>query len=562
MVKVFYTIATRIFFRDPQFVAFTVSGLAISFVVSFILWQHASYELKSDSFHPGADRIVRTGLVMRWTDDQSTWESVMLGINAPGLVKAVAATYDEIEDYTRIFHQSNFNADLIEDHGKEVVLTAKSKSFAEAKIVYADANLFSFFNIPLLEGYAESVLTDSNAVVISKRIAVKYFGDMPAVGNKFLLNNAIPLVVTGVFENLPHNTHLSFDVAISSKRLKKRYDDKLQITVGGPHCYYKLKSGVDTNTFNQNVNTKSAELLRTAMYENRYRTLEMFFQPLQEIAFSFHRLDQHNPKSKYLLKVVRSSVWIILIIGLVNYINLMISSHGFRLKELAVKKTSGASFRDFSMQFIFESSLVHGVALVLAMVIMVLIKSPAEHLLDFYIPRLNDLSIGIVATTAIVFILSVLLTGLYPAVSFFKIHTGRLFKLARVYNTDSILIKILSVFQYAIAIVMTQRLHGGHAASGDQRAAFAEDQALHRLVVGGDAVDGQVAAGAGRLGHLPFGGLYAGQQRQLAVFVGVHADAEVDLGGVGVGIELFVQAQDRITGGHFDGGKQGHRRTS
>ena len=110
MVKVFYTIATRIFFRDPQFVAFTVSGLAISFVVSFILWQHASYELKSDSFHPGADRIVRTGLVMRWTDDQSTWESVMLGINAPGLVKAVAATYDEIEDYTRIFHQSNLTA--------------------------------------------------------------------------------------------------------------------------------------------------------------------------------------------------------------------------------------------------------------------------------------------------------------------------------------------------------------------------------------------------------------------------------------------------------------------
>src|SRR5688572_31437949 len=125
MVKVFYTIATRIFLRDPQFVVFTVSGLAISFVVSFILWQHASYELKSDSFHPGAERIVRTGLVMQWTDDQSSWEEVMLGINAPGLVKAVACRYDEdIEDYTRIFHQSNFNAELIVDHGKQVILSS------------------------------------------------------------------------------------------------------------------------------------------------------------------------------------------------------------------------------------------------------------------------------------------------------------------------------------------------------------------------------------------------------------------------------------------------------
>src|SRR5688572_16078360 len=134
MFKVFYTIALRIFFRDPQFLVFTVCGLAISFVVSFILWQHASYELKSDSFHPGAGRVVRTGLVMRWTDDQSSWEEVMLGINAPGLVKAVATKYDEIEDYTRIFHQSNFNAELIADHGKQVVLSSADKSFAETKI--------------------------------------------------------------------------------------------------------------------------------------------------------------------------------------------------------------------------------------------------------------------------------------------------------------------------------------------------------------------------------------------------------------------------------------------
>jgi hypothetical protein len=77
------------FFRDPQFVAFAVSGLEISFVVSFILWQHASYELKSDSFHPGAERVVRTGLVMRWTDDQSSGEKFCLGIYTPGLVKAV-----------------------------------------------------------------------------------------------------------------------------------------------------------------------------------------------------------------------------------------------------------------------------------------------------------------------------------------------------------------------------------------------------------------------------------------------------------------------------------------
>ena len=190
------------------------------------------------------------------------------------------------------------------------------------------------------------------------------------------------------------------------------------------------------------------------MYENRYRTLELFFQPLSEISFSFHRLDQHNPKSKYFLQMARTSAWIILVIGLVNYINLMISSHGLRLKELAVKKTSGASFGDFCKQFIFESALIHGIALVLAIIIMILIKIPAEHLLDFYIAPWNDLSISVLFTTVCVFFLLLLLTGLYPALIFFKIHAGRLFRLARVYSTDNNLIKILSVLQYGIAIVM------------------------------------------------------------------------------------------------------------
>ena len=211
---------------------------------------------------------------------------------------------------------------------------------------------------------------------------------------------------------------------------------------------------MDVEEFRQRVNTTSTDLLRKAMYENRYRTLELFFQPLSEISFSFHRLDPHYPKSKYFLQMAGTSAWIILVIGLVNYINLMISSHGLRLKELGVKKTSGASFSDFRKQFIFESALIHVIALVLAIIIMILIKTPAERLLDFYIARWNDLSISVFFTTVIVFFSLVLLTGLYPALTFFKIHAGRLFRLARVYNTDNNLIKSLSVLQYGIAIVM------------------------------------------------------------------------------------------------------------
>ena len=182
--------------------------------------------------------------------------------------------------------------------------------------------------------------------------------------------------------------------------------------------------------------------------------LNYFFSRFLKFLFHFTGLTSIIRNRNIFYKWRATSAWIILVIGLVNYINLMISSHGLRLKELAVKKTSGASFSDFCKQFIFESALIHGIALVLAIIIMILIKTPAERLLDFYIARWNDLSISVFFTTVSVFFLLVLLTGLYPALTFFKIRAGRLFRLARVYNTDNNLIKILSVLQYGIAIVM------------------------------------------------------------------------------------------------------------
>jgi len=102
-----------------------------------------------------------------------------------------------------------------------------------------------------------------------------------------------------------------------------------------------------------------------------------------------------------------------------------------------------------------------------------------------------------------------------------------------------------------------QGLHGGHAAFGQQGRAGAEYQPLHGLVVGGDAVDGQVALGLGRLEQLLLGRRHALQHRQLALVVEIDADAEVDLGRVGVGGKLFVEAEDGVARRHLDGGEQG-----
>jgi hypothetical protein len=103
-----------------------------------------------------------------------------------------------------------------------------------------------------------------------------------------------------------------------------------------------------------------------------------------------------------------------------------------------------------------------------------------------------------------------------------------------------------------------QRLRRHDAAGGDQRRVVAEQQFLHRCVVDGDTFDRQIAARQRSFDACLFRFADGAQQRNLAFFVGVHADTQVDLGGARVGIEGFVQAQNRVTGSKFDGGEQRH----
>jgi putative ABC transport system permease protein len=454
MLRSFVTITARIFQKEPWSLLLTVLGLALGLAVAFILSQHAVHELDSDSFRKDANRIFRAGLVMRWADDQLTWEETRLGINTPGLVKQISERYPEIEDFTRILHQSNFNYELIPDHGKQIIISANNQSSVETSVVYADSNVFSFFGISLVAGDPVAALHDSNNVVLSESKARKYFGTTQVTGMTLLLNDTIPLRVSGVFEDLPQNTHLDFDFVISSKRVRLIYDDKLEVSVGGPHAYFKLRDTVDATAFAERVNRECGALLGSAMYNNKFRTLSLYLQPLLDVPFSVNHLDTHHPESRYFLHVLRYAALAIILVGVINYINLMIAMTGFRLKELAVRKTAGASFWHFLWQFTFDALLVHLIALGFTLIILLVIKTPARLLLNFYVPGLTEIRAHVWITILMILVFSIFFSGFYPAHVFFKRGINRLFRFARVYTSENLPFRVLGIFQYSSALVM------------------------------------------------------------------------------------------------------------
>ena len=81
----------------------------------------------------------------------------------------------------------------------------------------ADPNFLQFFSYPLLRGNKASVLSRPDGAVISAAVAKKYFGDENAIGKRLFVDDDIKghnFIVTGVMQNVPHNSHLQFDILL------------------------------------------------------------------------------------------------------------------------------------------------------------------------------------------------------------------------------------------------------------------------------------------------------------------------------------------------------------
>jgi putative ABC transport system permease protein len=220
-------LAFRLLLRNPFFTIINMLGLSVGFAVFFVLWQYSQNELKSDQFHKDYDQIYKLGEIRRWTDDGTTWQESIMGVSAYHLSDLIGK-YTPRTEQTKFFGQQNFKAPML-GHGVEVMMSyidekATRNSFLETKMVYAEPNFFSFFSLSLTQGNPQNVLKYPDAVVISEATARKYFGLNDPIGKTLLLNDSIALSVTGIFKNLPHNTHLDFDIVISTERIRKQLD--------------------------------------------------------------------------------------------------------------------------------------------------------------------------------------------------------------------------------------------------------------------------------------------------------------------------------------------------
>ncbi len=193
MLKNYLTIAIRNILRHKTYSFINIIGLAVGMAAFILILLFVGHELSYDRFHENAERIYR---LLRVSEIHGKTDT---GYHLPApLLPSLAQEFPEIASFIRV-----------ERLGKKSV-TYQEQSFIEDQFILADPAFFQVFTFPLVRGNPDAVLNDKYSVVITENTAVKYFGKEDPLGKTLTLDNRFDLIVTGVAQDVPHNTDIPF----------------------------------------------------------------------------------------------------------------------------------------------------------------------------------------------------------------------------------------------------------------------------------------------------------------------------------------------------------------
>ena len=353
MIKNLFLIALRNFKKDKWYNLLNILGLTIGISFSLFLIFYIRDELNYDRYNKKADRIYRIVSYIQERDKNTNWTITQFPLG-PTLKK----DFPEVEEAVRFAPR------------ERTLFKNGNNNYYETRLYYADSNIFRIFTIKFVEGNANA-LNQPNSIVISRSLAEKYFGKNVSAVGKTLRTVYDLYKVTGVFEDIPRNSHLRYDMLISMSSLKNN---------GGENwgnfnyfTYVLLKPGARA----QNLNKKLEQIYHKnvePIFSQFNVKMRYDVQPITEI--HLHSRLEREPEelgSMSYIWIFSAVAFFMLLIACINYMNLTTARSARRAKEIGIRKVTGSSRRQLILQFLSESVLTAFVAVLLSSVLVILL---------------------------------------------------------------------------------------------------------------------------------------------------------------------------------------------
>jgi putative ABC transport system permease protein len=445
MIKNYFKIAWRNIIRQKAYSAINIVGLAIGIAACLLILQYVAFELSYENFQVNKDRVYRV--------QQDRYDKGKLSTQWAAGAYAVGNSFKdaipEIEDYVKVKENGRVTTDV------------SNQALKIEKVYFASGSFFNIFTYPLIAGNKNSALKEPFTAALSETTAKKIFGTTNVIGKPLELNRNSSYKITAVYKDAPVNTQLKPDLLLSYATFVKWTTDT---SGNGPETawqwdgcltYLLLRSDADPAA----VEKKFVPVVDkfTAEDMKKYNAAVSYhLQPLTDIHLYSHYMmepgENGDGKTVYLLLGI---AFFIAIIAWVNYINLATARAVTRAREVGVRKAVGSQRRQLIIQFLSESAVLNGIALLLALLIVIIAIPGFNRLsgqqLSFSLFSRPDFWLGLIG----LFLVGIFFSGLYPAfvLSGFKPVEVLKGKMGTT-KQGSLLRKSLVVFQFAASLFL------------------------------------------------------------------------------------------------------------
>ena len=425
MFRNYLKITVRNILRHKLYSFINIAGLAVGMFCFLLIFLWVNYENSYDRFHENHKDLYQVVFEYhsKEGDVRLTWS------HASALGVVLKNDYPEIKNVTRSLDW-------------EMTLGTEDDFFLE-EVNFVDPSFLEMFTIRFIDGDPKSALSQPNSILLTESVAAKHFPVEEAVGKEIRLAGNTDLIVTGVIEEMPKNSHFK-SMCLIPLSLGGTFGWNLEAWGAQNYrTYIQLHENVSSDLVGQKIKN---------IYQNYNPdriSSKVSIRPITKI--HLHDLDGGGPITYvYIFSILAV---FILIIAIINFMNLSTARSSLRAKEVGVRKTIGANRVQIFKQLLGESIILAFVAVLFAGILVRLFLPRFNRLVEAQIQFNLDVKwILLLIGTAV---LTGLLSGSYPAMALSSFPIIRVIK--GVLNPKGGMPgirKFLVTFQFAISIFM------------------------------------------------------------------------------------------------------------
>ncbi|MCZ6701848.1 MAG: ABC transporter permease [Ignavibacteria bacterium] len=437
MLKSLIAITFRNLVKNKAYSLINIIGLSLGLSTCFVIVSFVRYELSFDNFHVNKDRIFR--VVPKVENNGQYYDQVLTNT---AIAIRLKENFAEVESAVR------FGPFQTPD-----ILEFEDEYLSTDGFYLADPEVFDIFSIELIKGSPKEALAEPYNLVISASMAQAAFGDIDPIGKVLIGDNEDEFTVTGVFNDLPKNSHLKVEYMLAFSTLvsfRNNPDVLDNYDRTNYYTYLLTKGDADPEQLSQQF-SKYYKTVKSK--ENNF--IDFYFQPLEDVHLSKNiRYDFVTGDKNYILAFSAVAL-LILLTACFNFMNLSTARALRRAREVGVRKTLGALRSQLIMQYLGESIIITAISLIIG-----------GLLTEILVPIFNNVSgstininfigdLELLMIFAIIGMVTALVAGWYPAFYLSSFNPTRAIKNNSMdAGETNLLRKVLIVFQFLIASVL------------------------------------------------------------------------------------------------------------